>query len=94
MKGMKIVLISRNKGKLQQVSEEIRETIPGTTIKAIEADFSRTDIYDFIKQELNNLDIAILINNVGVAPDNGLFLDVPNRYCIYWVITCMIFFQC
>lgn len=37
--------------------------------RIIDVDFTKTDIYDRIEKELSNLDIGVLINNVGMSYD-------------------------
>ncbi|XP_035687444.1 very-long-chain 3-oxoacyl-CoA reductase-B-like [Branchiostoma floridae] len=79
-RGMNIVLISRSEGKLKAVAAGI-ESKAGVQTKIVVADFGSTEIYDNIKQELEGLDIACLVNNVGTAsptyPD--FFLNVEDK---------------
>ena len=65
-KGFNIVLVSRSEEKLQTVSKEITEKFNVKT-KVIVYDFTNIDGYENIRKELENLDIGILVNNVGMA---------------------------
>ncbi|KAI8520742.1 hypothetical protein Bbelb_004960 [Branchiostoma belcheri] len=66
-RGLNIVLISRSKDKLEAVAAEI-EGKAGVKTKIVVADFGSTEIYDNIKHQLEGLDIACLVNNVGMTP--------------------------
>ncbi|KAK3102133.1 hypothetical protein FSP39_009066 [Pinctada imbricata] len=77
--GLKIVLISRSEDKLQNVAKEIGSKYSVET-KIIAADYGRPDIYGKIQQQLNDLDIAILVNNVGMSFEYpSFFLELPDR---------------
>ncbi|EDL16224.1 17-beta-hydroxysteroid dehydrogenase type 3 [Mus musculus] len=65
--GLNVVLISRTLEKLQTIAEEIERTT-GSCVKIVQADFTREDIYDHIKEHLEGLEIGILVNNVGMLP--------------------------
>ncbi|CAH1225027.1 HSD17B12 [Branchiostoma lanceolatum] len=79
-RGLNIVLISRSEDKLKAVAAEI-ESKAGVRTKIVVADFCSSQIYDNIKQELEGLDIACLVNNVGMKatryPD--FFLHVEDE---------------
>ena len=63
-KGFSIILISRSEDKLRTVSREITVKFNVKT-KIIVYDFAKVDGYEIIAKELENLDIGILVNNVG-----------------------------
>ncbi|KAL1463113.1 hypothetical protein WDU94_014899 [Cyamophila willieti] len=67
---MNLVLISRSVEKLKNTKQEIQNLYP-VEVNIIQADFSEgKKIYENIEAELKDLDIGILVNNVGVAcPD-------------------------
>lgn len=66
--GLNIVLISRSKDKLIQVSEEIESQFKVET-KWIVADFSKKNIYKNIEDHLEGIPVGILVNNVGTMYD-------------------------
>ena len=70
-------MISRSQDKLSKVANDI-ETEHGVQVKTIVADFLHTDVYGRIEKELQGLDIAILVNNVGTAAQTGSFLKTEN----------------
>ncbi|XP_019665700.1 testosterone 17-beta-dehydrogenase 3 isoform X3 [Ailuropoda melanoleuca] len=78
--GLNIVLISRTLNKLQATAAEI-ECATGSSVKIIQADFTKDNIYDYIREKLKGLDIGILVNNVGMLPNllPSHFLDTPDE---------------
>ncbi|XP_041883361.1 inactive hydroxysteroid dehydrogenase-like protein 1 isoform X2 [Corvus kubaryi] len=64
--GVNIILVSRNKEKLEAVSRSISETYQVET-DFIVADFSKgRELYPAIKEALKDKEIGILVNNVGI----------------------------
>ncbi|NXK60965.1 HSDL1 protein, partial [Sylvietta virens] len=64
-RGVNIILVSRNKEKLEAVSRSISETYQVET-DFIVADFSKgRELYPAIKEALKDREIGILVNNVG-----------------------------
>ncbi|XP_051006847.1 17-beta-hydroxysteroid dehydrogenase type 3 [Acomys russatus] len=78
--GLNVVLISRTLEKLQAIAEEIEWTT-GSRVKIVQADFTREDVYDHIKEKLKGLEIGILVNNVGMLPSlfPSHFLSTPGE---------------
>ncbi|KAM3867456.1 17-beta-hydroxysteroid dehydrogenase type 3 [Diretmus argenteus] len=65
--GMDVVILSRTKEKLDRVAKEIGETT-GQKVKVIVADFTEENDFDEIENNLKDLNIGILVNNVGILP--------------------------
>jgi len=69
--GFNIILISRTQERLDSVAEELRTLNPQIKTKTIAIDFSETftkeGLSAAILPEIQDLDISILINNVGVG---------------------------
>ncbi|CAG2122622.1 unnamed protein product, partial [Medioppia subpectinata] len=68
-KGYNLVIISRNEDKLMATQKSLLNDYKDCKqVKIIAADFSRTDIYDKIAKELNQLEVIdVLVNNVGIV---------------------------
>ncbi|XP_073459905.1 inactive hydroxysteroid dehydrogenase-like protein 1 [Aquarana catesbeiana] len=67
--GINIILVSRNPEKLKKVSDAIAATYKVKT-QFIVADFSLgCEVYPHIKEALRNVEVGILVNNVGVSYD-------------------------
>ncbi|CAO1336764.1 unnamed protein product [Diamesa serratosioi] len=84
--GMNIVLISRTESKLKEVASEI-ESMYSVKTKYIIADFSAGKaIYDDIKKQLIDMDIGVLVNNVGRMYDFPDDLDHISEDLLWQII--------
>jgi 17beta-estradiol 17-dehydrogenase / very-long-chain 3-oxoacyl-CoA reductase len=85
--GLNVVLISRSPDKLAAVAKEIEEKYQVKT-KCIPIDFtSELIIYSTIAEGLKGLDIAVLVNNVGMSIDHPMFLTEATDKTLNNVIT-------
>ncbi|XP_069555646.1 17-beta-hydroxysteroid dehydrogenase type 3 isoform X1 [Brachyistius frenatus] len=66
-RGMNVVIMSRTKETLDQVAKEIGETT-GQIVKVMVTDFINPNIFSELKDQLKDLNIGVLVNNVGVLP--------------------------
>ncbi|KAH8378410.1 hypothetical protein KR093_011199 [Drosophila rubida] len=70
--GINVILIARNKDKLEAVAKEISSESNVST-KIIVADFTKgVSVYDHIESEIGDKPVSILINNVGMGLPGGL----------------------
>ncbi|MEJ1284925.1 hydroxysteroid (17-beta) dehydrogenase 3 [Cricetulus griseus] len=92
--GLNVVLISRTLEKLQAIAEEIEWTT-GSHVKIVQADFTKEDIYDHIKEKLKGLEIGILVNNVGMLPSllPSHFLNTPGEIQVSFFPLSLLVFQ-
>ena len=75
-RGLNIVLISRTLEKLQEQAKFITDKYKVET-KVIAVDFTeQTSIYTTIRNELGDLDIGVLVNNVGMSYKYPEFFDL------------------
>ncbi|XP_067136829.1 inactive hydroxysteroid dehydrogenase-like protein 1 [Centruroides vittatus] len=78
-RGLNVVLISRNLERLKKTAEELEKSF-GVDTLVIQADFFGADVYSSIRDRLRGIDVAVLVNNVGVMYDTPeRLLDVPER---------------
>ena len=69
-RGFNIVLVSRNSDKLTAAAKEIRETNAGIQTRTLVFDFTEDTslpAYQALAKKVSDIDIAVLVNNVGVA---------------------------
>ncbi|KAL2739369.1 inactive hydroxysteroid dehydrogenase-like protein 1 [Vespula maculifrons] len=80
IRNINLILISRNLSKLEKTKCELLNVNPNIEIKIIEADFSKgKPIFEKIKSELENIQIGILVNNVGKQYSYPMYLhEVPE----------------
>ncbi|XP_038892142.1 very-long-chain 3-oxoacyl-CoA reductase-like protein At1g24470 [Benincasa hispida] len=81
--GLNVILVSRSSTKLKAVSKDIQSEFPDTKVKIIELDFTDDDIsagIAEIKEVIEDLDVGILINNVGITyPNASFFHEVDEK---------------
>lgn len=68
-RGFNLVLIARNKAKLEKVANEITTRNKSVSIRIVIADFhkaSEPGFFDEIYDQIKELNVSILVNNVGV----------------------------
>lgn len=81
-KGWNLVLISRTESKLQTLASELEEKYAGVKTKILSMDFARNDDSDYarLKALVDGLDVAILLNNVGLSHNIPVpFVQTPKE---------------
>ncbi|CAK5085305.1 unnamed protein product [Meloidogyne enterolobii] len=76
-KQFNIIIISRSQSKLDNVAKELREKFKGIEVRTIAFDFTNPNLEDYNKyifNRIDDVDIGILINNVG------MFNEYPERF--------------
>lgn len=68
-RGHKLVLVGRNPKKLAEIQSEIKEKV--ADIRLIECDYSK----DIDTSVFDELEIGLLINNIGVSSDHPVYLN-------------------
>lgn len=72
LKGYNLALISRTESKLAQTKSKIEQelfynNLTPVKVKTLAVDFTETNIYDKIETFLEDKDVHVLVNNVGMA---------------------------
>lgn len=92
--GLNIVAIARSPENLQQLKTQLQTLNPFIQVKLVQVDFSREYSYSIIQEklkEVTELDVSVLVNNVGVL-DCSLFHDL-NTTKIYEYIHVNVYTQ-
>lgn len=92
-KGLNVVLISRTRSKLEEVAKEI-EAESKVQTRIVTADFtSGPEIYEGIRAQTADLEVGVLVNNVGMSYANPeYYLALPDQEkFISKIVTCNIF---
>ncbi|KRY14539.1 Very-long-chain 3-oxooacyl-coA reductase, partial [Trichinella patagoniensis] len=68
-RGLNVFILGRNEERLKNAVEEIEKNAPNVEVFSFEVDFGQAtpDKYAEIESILKKLDVAILVNNVGVS---------------------------
>ncbi|EGG13265.1 steroid dehydrogenase [Cavenderia fasciculata] len=77
-RGMNIVLISRSQDKLNDEAQKIQSKYPKIQTKTVAFDFNTSDDSKYeslYKQHLSQVDIGVLVNNVGISYDHPMYLE-------------------
>ncbi|GAA6007298.1 hypothetical protein JCM11491_003079 [Sporobolomyces phaffii] len=79
--GFNVFLASRTTSKLEEISQEITAKYPGIKTQIHSIDFSSPAAdYAALGKELDNLDVGVLINNVGKSYEEPTFFqDLPDQ---------------
>ncbi|KAG0635277.1 hypothetical protein HOY80DRAFT_1140028 [Tuber brumale] len=81
-KGFNVVLVSRTQSKLATLAQEIESKYSGIETKTLAMDFAKNDSVDYerLRALVKDLDVAILINNVGKSHDIPVpFLETAEK---------------
>jgi len=79
-RGLNLVLVARNAEKLEKTKQEIQNEF-GVAVETIKYDFLNSPNYETlleIDKKTRNLDISVLVNNVG-AFASGNFVDITPK---------------
>ncbi|XP_063705630.1 inactive hydroxysteroid dehydrogenase-like protein 1 [Culicoides brevitarsis] len=86
-KGINLVLISNEQGNLESAARKIKNRFKVKTI-IVNVDFrDGISVYDVIKDEIKDLDVGILVNNVGIGYPGPLhFHELAAKEDFLWDI--------
>jgi len=93
MRGMKMILVSRNPQTLKAQADELGRKY-NVEIKIVPVDFSGASdskLFKAFEETVSGLDIGVLINNVGVSYDHAQYFGALTRDKIQQIINVNIF---
>lgn len=76
-RGLNVALIARRKETLAETAEKVRRAHPGIEVRTLSVDLSRRDAAETIREATKDLQVGLLIYNVGSETQCGYFLDKP-----------------
>ena len=77
-RGLKLVLIARNKALLDGVAVDIREKY-NVEVLVVTADLSEKDSFEILRETFEDKDIGILVNNAGLIETPKYFTQMPDK---------------
>jgi short-subunit dehydrogenase len=72
--GINIVLAARNPGPLAETSQAVRDAC-GVDVRTVQVNIAKDNMLDAIRAVTDDLEIGLLVHNVGGAPYPGLFVE-------------------
>jgi uncharacterized protein len=72
--GINIVLVARNPDPLVATSAKVREE-SGVEVRTVEVNIAKDDMLDKIRAVTDDIEIGLLVHNVGGAPYPGFFVE-------------------
>ena len=89
-RGFNIVLVGRNREKLDNVTKELKSATPEVQTRIIVADFNNAYKEGFaeeIHSQTTGLDVSILINNAGIYSVGEILHELPSETIVNMVMT-------
>lgn len=81
-RGMNVILIARNQEKLDARMKEVKAEFPSVQVKSVKADFKEStdpSLFERIDKEIGDLEVSVLINNVGVSHNGFTLLEADHQ---------------
>jgi len=80
--GLNVMLLSRSEGSLAELEKELKEKYPKVSVGHLAVNFEKFDeaTRDSVKAKLKDLDVGVLINNVGLSyPFTQYFHELKDK---------------
>ena len=91
-RGFNLVIVGRSEEKIQTKIKELSSAYPKVQFRSLVADFAKQDTVEFyqsIVAKLNDLDISLLVNNVGLLDVEAHHEAQPNKICDMVKVNCL-----
>jgi len=75
-KGFNIILVARNKDKLQTTKDQVLKECKSTVeVETVQFNFAESSKFDLLVSALRGKNISVLVNNVGVSHDHPEYFE-------------------
>ena len=82
-------MLGRNRQKMDEKEEVIKKARPGVEVRKIQIDFSQSGevhLLEGIMDIIKDIDVSIVVNNVGIGTNNTPMLDMDMQYALDMIV--------
>lgn len=88
-RGFNIVMVARNAQKMAEKEQLIKAASPGVQVIKVEFDFKQSacvEKLEAIVEMLRDVDVSVVVNNVGIGTNNTPVLDLDMQYALDMIV--------
>lgn len=74
--GINVIIVARKQGPLAETARKVREE-GGVEVRTLQLDISRADMLERVRELTDDVEIGLVVHNVGGGAGSGPFIDMP-----------------